>query len=144
MKLDGTRVLLTGAAGGIGSAIAEQLMDKGVALAMLGRSSDELQPLKRRLAQQHPGAQLHAVGADLLDVEALRTAVDRTAAELGGIDLLINCAGMMSFRPFAEEDPAVLARLMQVNLVAPTLLIRAVLPDMLARGSGRIVNVGST
>ncbi|MCB1789006.1 MAG: SDR family NAD(P)-dependent oxidoreductase, partial [Gammaproteobacteria bacterium] len=42
------------------------------------------------------------------------------------------------------EDPAVLARLMQVNLVAPTLLIRAVLPDMLARGSGRIVNVGST
>lgn len=144
MKLDGTRVLLTGAAGGIGSAIAEQLMDKGVALAMLGRSSDELQPLNRRLAQQHPGAQLHTVGADLLDVEALRTAVDRTAVELGGIDLLINCAGMMSFRPFAEEDPAVLARLMQVNLVAPTLLIRAVLPDMLARGSGRIVNVGST
>jgi short-subunit dehydrogenase len=49
----------------------------------------------------------------------------------------------MSFRPFAEEDPGVLQRLVQLNLVVPLLLTRQVLPDMLARGSGRIVNVGS-
>lgn len=51
---------------------------------------------------------------------------------------------MMSFRPFAEEDPAVLERIVQTNLIAPMAMTRQVLPEMLARGSGRIVNVGST
>ncbi|MCB1801203.1 MAG: SDR family oxidoreductase [Gammaproteobacteria bacterium] len=144
MKLENAKVLLTGAAGGIGSALAEQLLDRGAKLAMLGRDDAELAPLQQRLLDAHPGATLCAIGADLLDNAARQAAVDRAARELGGIDVLINCAGAMSFRPFAEEDPALLARLVQVNLVAPMLLVRQLLPAMLNRGSGRIVNVGST
>ncbi|OGT92810.1 MAG: short chain dehydrogenase, partial [Gammaproteobacteria bacterium RIFOXYA12_FULL_61_12] len=63
---------------------------------------------------------------------------------LGGIDLLINVAGLLSFRPFAEEDPALLERIVQLNLITPMLLARQALPHLLKAGSGRIVNVGST
>lgn len=144
MKLEGSRVLLTGAAGGIGSALAEQLLDHGASLAMLGRNERELGPLRERLLQKYPQASLIAITADLLDDTLRQAAVNDACSRLGGIDLVINCAGAMSFRPFADEDPAVLARLVQVNLVAPMLLVRQLLPDMLARDSGRIVNVGST
>ena len=75
---------------------------------------------------------------------AREQAVDALRDLLGGVDLLINCAGLLSFRPFAEEDPAVLERIVQLNLVTPMLLVRQLLPAMLERGSGRIVNVGST
>jgi short-subunit dehydrogenase len=142
MKLEKQRVLLTGATGGIGSALAETLHRKGAALALVGRSGDTLEPLLQRLK----GNSVPVIGlcADLLDAAQRERAVAEAERQLGGIDIVINCAGMMSFRPFADEDPAVLERIVRVNLVAPMLLVRQVLPGMLARGSGRIVNVGST
>lgn len=142
MKLQGTRVLLTGAGGGIGSAIAEQLAAKGADLALLGRNQAELTPVLDRV--RDAGGKASGVSADLLDAAQRTQAAEEAQRLLGGIDLLVNCAGVMSFRPFAEEDPAVLERIVQLNLVAPMSLIRQVLPAMLARGTGRIVNVGST
>ncbi len=142
MKLNGTRVMLTGAAGGIGSALAEQLARRGAHLALLERSDAALQGLIERLRQA--GGKVQGAGVDLLDLAERERAVTRIQDGLGGIDLLINCAGLMSFRPFAEEDPAVLERIVQLNLVAPMLLVRQLLPGMLERGSGQIVNVGST
>lgn len=142
MKLQGTRVLLTGAGGGIGSAIAEQLAAKGADLGLLGRNQAELQPLLQGL--RGDAAMVTGVGADLLNADQRTQAVEQVRHTLGGIDLLINCAGLMSFRPFADEDPDALERIVQLNLVTPMLLTRQVLPEMLVRGSGRIVNVGST
>ncbi|MCB1773099.1 MAG: SDR family oxidoreductase [Gammaproteobacteria bacterium] len=140
MKLQGTRILLTGAGGGIGSALATQLASKGATLALLDRHAGDADSPCRGIG----GANCHAVAVDLLDPSARDAAVEQAVATLGGIDLLINCAGLMSFRPFAEEDPATLERLVQLNLVVPMLLARQVLPRLLAQGHGRIVNIGST
>jgi len=142
MKLQGTRVLLTGAAGGIGSALAEQLLARGARVGLIERTEAELKPLLARL--QASGGEVHAVSADLLDPAGREQAVSQLHGLLDGVDLLVNCAGLLSFRPFAEEDPAVLERIVQLNLVTPMLLVRQLLPGMLERGSGRIVNVGST
>lgn len=142
MKLEGVRVLLTGAAGGIGSALAEQLLERGASVGLIGRTQTELTTQMERL--QATGSAVHSVGADLLDATARGQAVAQLDELLGGVDLLINCAGLLSFRPFAEEDPMVLERIVQLNLITPMLLVRQLLPEMLQRGSGRIVNVGST
>jgi short-subunit dehydrogenase len=140
MTLGNARILLTGAGGGIGSALAAQLASKGATLALLDRHAGDADSPCRTIG----GPDCHAISVDLLDPSARSAAVEQAAAALGGIDLLINCAGLMSFRPFAEEDPATLERLMQLNLVVPMLLARQLLPRLLAQGRGRIVNIGST
>jgi short-subunit dehydrogenase len=140
MTLANARILLTGAGGGIGSALAAQLASKGAALALLDRHAGDADSPCGAIG----GPDCHAISADLLDPSARSAAVEQATAALGGIDLLINCAGLMSFRPFAEEDPATLERLMQLNLVVPMLLARQVLPRLLAQRHGRIVNIGST
>lgn len=142
MQLNGLRIFMTGAAGGIGSATAERLAAKGGALALVGRNQDALQSLAGRISAA--GGDAHVIVADLLAPGAREAAVVQAERSLGGIDLLLNCAGQTSFRSFADEDPVVLERIMRVNLVVPMLLARRILPQMLARGSGRVVNVGST
>jgi len=142
MNLDDTRVLLTGAAGGIGSALAVKLADKGANLALVARHESDLEKLINRIDHENIAVQL--LGADLVDPHQVAQTVVETRQKLGGIDLLINCAGLMSFRPLSEEDPEALQQIIQLNLVAPMLLTRYVAPEMLARGTGRIVNVGST
>lgn len=143
MQIEGSRILLTGAAGGIGSPLAEQLAAKGAHLALLGRDVSALDGLLSRLNQGRVQPAV-AVQVDLGDAPSRERALEEATDQLGGVDLLINCAGSTSFRPFEEEDPLLLEQIVRVNLIAPMLLTRAVLPDMLARGSGRIVNVGST
>jgi len=144
MKLQGTRVLLTGANGGIGSALADRFAAKGAILALFDRNESDVQSLYERLKDAYPNSTFHAFGVDLFDRKAREAAVVDVLARLEGVDVLINCAGLMSFRSFADEDPAVLERVMQLNLVVPSLLIRQLVPSMLASGRGRIVNVGST
>ena len=140
MKLKDSRILLTGAGGGIGSALAMQLAAKGASLALLDRHAGDGDSPCRAIG----GTGCHAISVDLLDPSARDAAVEQAATRLGGLDLLINCAGLMSFRPFTEEDPATLERIVQINLVVPMLLARQVLPRFLRQGHGRIVNIGST
>ncbi len=142
MQLHETRVVITGAAGGIGSALATGLAARGARLLMLGRDAEPLNALSERLTVAGGWAQ--AISVDLLDPSARDDAIARAEERLGGIDLLINCAGVQRFRAFVDLDPAMLERIIQLNLVVPMRLAQAVLPQMLARGSGRIVNIGST
>jgi short-subunit dehydrogenase len=128
MELRGARCLVTGASSGIGQAAALRLAAAGAEVLALGRN---------RAALELVGGT--AIVCDLLDPAQ----VERAVAEAGAVDVLVNNAGIGWFGPLAELEPAALERLVRVNLLAPVLLTRALLPGMLARGRGHVVNVGS-
>lgn len=142
IDLAGQRILLTGAAGGIGQQLTERLAAAGARMVLLDRTIEPLQDLLRSL--DPAGERLTAVGVDLLDDDARTQAVDLAEKQLGAIDVLINNAGLLSFRPFAQEDPQVIDRIMRLNCLVPMRLARQVLPGMLSASRGRILNIGST
>ena len=141
MKLLDKRVMLTGAAGGIGSALSQELLAQGAKLILVDREKGALQILRDAL--QADDTQVTCVALNLLDSDERVATVDRLIRTTGGIDILINAAGMMSYRPFAQEDTQLVERLIQLNTVVPMLLSRQLLPHMLTKGSGLIVNLGS-
>ena len=141
MVLEGKRIVLTGGAGGIGQLLAQRLVDKGALVGILDRDAMALAQISQACA--HP-RHLVTAAVDLLDETARNTALAELLSRLGGIDVLINNAGIQYFKPFVEQEPVELERLLRLNLAVPMLLIRGVLPSMLAQGSGQIVNVGST
>jgi short-subunit dehydrogenase len=142
MKLDTARIILTGAGGGIGSAVAIRLAAQGARLALLGRSENALRQTRERIGATEHEPLLYPV--DLLDAQARKVVLSEAMRQLGGIDILINNAGQLSFRPFADEDPEVINRIVQLNTLVPMQLTRLVLQYMLDQGKGSIVNVGST
>jgi short-subunit dehydrogenase len=137
MKLDQQRVVLTGAAGGMGSVLAGLIVKAGAEVALIDANAESL----HQLTTQLKGA--HAVPGDLSSQEGCTEAIHQAMQTLGGVDVLINLAGLMSFCTFEDEDIQRMQLLMQVNLIAPMLLSRAVLPSMLTQNKGQIVNVGS-
>jgi short-subunit dehydrogenase len=137
MQFNGKRVILTGAAGGIGSLLAQSLMEREARCALIDADAQALDELCRNL----PGS--ISVPADLSDSDRCRDAAQQSMSELGGVDVLINLAGLMSFCTYESEELNRLERLIRVNLVAPMALSRTVLPEMLGQDAGKIVNVGS-
>ncbi|MDF3983532.1 SDR family oxidoreductase [Luteibacter sp. PPL201] len=142
LSLRAQRILLTGAAGGIGRELARELASRGARLGLLGRTDASVASLEHLVATQRMDAVV--IQADLTDAAARRAAVARMTQAYGGLDVLINLAGVLDFRFFDEVDPAMITRALQVNVEAPMQMVREVLPDLLDRGTGRIVNVGST
>ncbi len=142
MKLESARVILTGAGGGIGSEVAIRLAAQGARLALLDRSEAALQQIRERIGSSGPEPLLFPV--DLLDAQARVVVVEEAMQRLGGIDMLINNAGLLSFRPFSDEDPEMINRIVQLNTLVPMQLTRQVVQYMLDQGKGRIINVGST
>jgi len=138
MDLKGKRVLLTGASGGLGRPLAGLFIARGVSLVVVGRNAESLQQIQQEL---EPG-QVECVAGDITDA-SFREQLAGLVADSGGLDLLVNLAGTNTFRTFETEDPHQLEAMFQTNLIAPVLLTRALLPDMLQRGRGRIVNIGS-
>lgn len=141
MKLENQRVLLTGASGGIGQALAGELARRGARLGLLGLDPDGLERLAAELREA--GAETLAIPADLTRAEEREQALRRMHQTFGGTDILINSAGITDFTGFAEQDPVAIDRIFQLNVVAPMQLIRALLPHLLAQGHGQIVNLGS-
>jgi short-subunit dehydrogenase len=127
MELRGARCLVTGASSGIGEATARRLVEEGAEVLALGRNRAALERVGRPIV------------CDLLD----RAQLERAAAEAGPVDVLVNNAGIGWLGPLSELDPDTLERLVRVNLLAPLLLTRALLPGMLERERGHLVNVGS-
>lgn len=142
MNLQGKRILLTGATGGIGYPLALALAAKGARLALVDRNTAGLQELCGKIAAA--GGTAVAIPMDLLAAEAPARLAAQTVQELGGVDILVNNAGLIDFILFQQHEPERIAQVMQINAVVPMLLTRAVLPHMLAQQSGRIVNIGST
>jgi short-subunit dehydrogenase len=143
MSIDwhGQRVLVTGASSGIGAGLAEEFALRGAVLALCGRDPERLHTTAE-LCRGH-GADVHELTADLGDPASVdRLATDALAA-LGGVDVLVNNAGIPKRRNVRALDAATVDTVMQVNFLGPTRLTLALLPQMLERGGGRIVNVSS-
>ncbi|GGL64441.1 short-chain dehydrogenase [Streptomyces fumigatiscleroticus] len=135
----GTAVV-TGASSGIGAEYAEQLARQGWNLVLVARRAERLTGLARELGES-TGAAVETVVADLAQSADLARVAERVAAE--DVALVVNNAGINGYGPFTEVDPALLVKVLDVNVTAPTVLARAALPGMLARGRGAVVNVAS-
>jgi len=141
MKLSGSSILITGASGGIGSAIARQLAQRGASLILVNRDREKLEAFAAELGMI--GGSVLALTGDLAVPGEAAEVVNRAIKKAGSIDILINCAGVQNFGFFAEESATATAHLFNVNTIAPIAMANAVLPNMLKNGKGQIVNVGS-
>jgi len=132
--------VVTGASSGIGEAYAERLAADGWDLVVVARSGERLNELAARLNEAH-GATVRAVQADL----SRPGEVERVGGEIGAmpVDMLVNNAGLAHYMPFADLAAAQAAELVDLNVLAPVLLTQAVLPGMLARSRGTIINIAS-
>jgi len=147
MNVAGRRVLLTGATGGIGAVLAAQLVAAGAHVLLSARNASRLDTLAGRLREvaREAGQSLVILteAGDLTDATA-RERLDRRARGFnGGVDVLVNNAGVNSLVRFDDQSPAAIEALVQTNLVAPMLLTRALLPHLLNLPDARILNVGS-
>jgi 3-oxoacyl-[acyl-carrier protein] reductase len=136
-ELEGQIALVTGGGRGIGRMIARELADAGMRVAVAARTAGQVQ----ETAQEIDGLAVIADVSKREDVEAMTATVER---KLGPIDLLVNNAGVGPSRALPwKEDPADWWRVFEINLLGAYLCCRAVLPGMIERGHGRIVNTGS-
>lgn len=131
--------LVTGGAGGIGTAITRQLRATGHRVTVLGRNLAAV----KSLAATDP-VNLHAVVADVADEAQVAAAVAAAQAHFGPVQILVNCAGMAKSAKFGRMTLGLWHTILAVNLTGTMLCTRAVLPDMLQAGWGRIVNIAST
>ena len=137
--LEGRHVLVTGAAQGIGAAIAQTLARQGAVLTLAGRRKDRLEVLAQQL-----DARTCCVAMDVGDANSVAQGFADARAALGPITLLVNNAGQAESAPFGKTSQALWQRMLDVNLTGTFLCIQAALPDMLAARQGRIVNIAST
>jgi short-subunit dehydrogenase len=139
-QLSGKSVVLTGASQGLGVVMARRLAAQGAGLLLAARSEDKL----KAVALAMPSGSRVAVQVTDVTSTADRSALlARAEREFGAIDVLINNAGVEDLGSYAEQDPAVLRRIVETNLLSPMLLAREALPAMLKRGQGHVVNIAS-
>ena len=140
--LAGTTALVTGASGGIGAALAEGLAEQGATVGICARREDRLTEVLER--SRAGGPDCRSWVADLADLDGVAAFAERADDELGGIDLLINNAGMPKRRTVADLSVAEIDEVMALNYSSPIRLIMTLLPRMQARGTEtHIVNISS-
>jgi short-subunit dehydrogenase len=132
--------VVTGASSGIGAVFAQVLAARGMDLIIIARRQDRLEALANKV-HDDSGAAARIIIADLTDQEALRSV--EAALASAEIDLLINCAGFGTYAEFHMIDPERIKKELMLDLIVPAALSRAVIPGMLARGRGDILNVCS-
>lgn len=142
IRLDGKRVLITGASKGIGADIAETFADAGASLVLSGRDQGTLDVQARHLEQQY-GVRVTAVAADLADPGAPTRLAAEAAAVFGGLDVLVNNAGISHPEMVTDLTAATFDEVLAVNLRAPALLAATVGAAMARAGGGSIVTVAS-
>ena len=141
-KITGKVALITGAGKGIGRSIALALANEGVKVALLSRTMNDLTKVAEEIAIQ--GGTAYTVTADVSDFNAMQTAVKQVESELGAIDILINNAGVGIFGGFLEVSPEDFKKVLDINLFGVYNATHAVLPSMIERKTGDIINVSST
>jgi len=139
--LVGQVAIVTGAGRGIGRAIAERFAAEGAGVVLAARTVSDLENVAREL--DRADARALAVPTDVTDDAAVQRLVERAVEAFGRIDILVTAAGVASFGPVAEATPRDWDAMLLVNLRAVMTCCRAVLPPMLARRGGTIINVAS-
>ncbi len=128
-RLDGRKILITGGASGIGRATAALFRQEGAAVAVLDRAAS-------------PDGGI-SMPVDVADAASVRQAVEAAVAALGGLDGVVNAAGIFSAAGLTDTTPDLFARTLAVNLTGTFLVVQAAAPHLLAAGGGSIVNIGS-
>lgn len=141
-SLKGKNAIITGAGKGIGKAIASALAAEGVHVGLISRTSKDLLELKDELKRFEVKTAIAI--ADVADILAVNTAVEDIKKELGSIDILINNAGTAKFGKFLDLEPSEWEDQIKVNLFGVYYVTRAVLPQMIERQTGDIVNISSS
>ena len=144
MKLDGCNALITGASAGIGREFARQLAGRAKSLILIARRDQRLNELRDELEQQYPNLVVFARKSDLADLGRLNELLAWLDHETIDIDLLINNAGLGDSGAFVTSDPVRNEQMTLVNIVALTILTRHLLPQMIAKRHGGILNVSSS
>ena len=139
MRLTGHHAVVTGAGSGIGRATAERLAEAGCQVTLIGRHVARLTETADRI-----GDLAFAAPADVTDADMLAAAIEAGRDRFGPIDILVNNAGSATSAPFLKTDAEALRAMLALNLEAPAEAARLVLPGMITRRWGRIVNVAST
>ncbi|MBN9299964.1 MAG: 3-ketoacyl-ACP reductase [Filimonas sp.] len=141
-SLKGKVALITGAGKGIGKSAAIALANEGVHLGLVARTAADLEALQALVS--NTGVQVAIATADVADRESVEKAVAQIQQELGKIDILINNAGVGKFGGFMDLSPEDWENIVKVNLFGTYYVTRAVLPSMIERKTGDIINISST
>jgi 3-oxoacyl-[acyl-carrier protein] reductase len=140
--LKNKNAFITGAGKGIGKAIAIALAKEGVNLILVSRTQTDIDQLAEEVSNL--GVKTLALSADVSDIHSINTAVEKALTEFKNIDILINSAGIASFGKFLELEPEAWERIIQVNLMGTYYTTRAIIPNMIERQTGDIINISST
>jgi gluconate 5-dehydrogenase len=140
-RLHGRRALVTGGNSGIGEAMAQALGAAGAQVLLVARRAAELEAAAARL--RDAGIDAQWIAADLVAVDALRAAAAEAEQRLGGVDILVNAAGVNLRQPFTDVTPETWHTQLALHLGAPFFLTQALAPGMSARGWGRVINIAS-
>ncbi len=144
MKLDGCNTLITGASAGIGREFARQLAGRAKSLILIARREQKLNELRDELNQRYPNVAVSVLKTDLADPAQLNELLAWLNHKGIDVDLLINNAGLGDSGAFSTSDPIRNEQMTLVNIVALTMLTRHLLPRMIARRCGGILNVSSS
>jgi short-subunit dehydrogenase len=140
-NLRGSNAILTGASRGLGTLMADALAAEGINVALAARTREGLENVRDEISKHD--VKVVCVPTDVTDPEQLETLVTTASSELGPIDILVNNAGIEATHPFDDYPPDDIVRLITTNLTSPMLLTRKVIPGMLRRERGHIVNIAS-
>ena len=140
--LKNKNALITGAGKGIGKAIAIALAKEGVNVILMARTQSDLYDVAKEVNAL--GVKSYTVVADVADINSVNSAVEKALAEFKTIDILINNAGIAAFGKFLELEPSAWENIIKVNLMGTYYVTRAVLPNMIERQTGDIINISST
>ncbi|MCG7381205.1 3-ketoacyl-ACP reductase [Paenibacillus sp. ACRRY] len=141
-SIAGKVALITGAGRGIGRAIAIAFAQEGIHVGLVGRTLENLQQVKEELKSYNVNVAIAA--ADVSNLDSITAAVESVRGELGAIDILINNAGIGKFGGFMELTPEEWTNIIDVNVKGVYYTTRAVLPEMMERNAGDIINISST
>ncbi|KQW97475.1 3-ketoacyl-ACP reductase [Flavobacterium sp. Root420] len=140
--LKNKNALITGAGKGIGKAIAIALAKEGVNVILVSRTQTDIDQLADEASNL--GVKSLALAADVSDMDSINSAVEKALAKFKTIDILINNAGIAAFGKFMELEPTEWEKIIQVNLMGTYYTTRAVIPNMIERQTGDIINISST